>query len=320
MRFLVVMDPVESVREEFDTSFALMLAAQRRGHRVEHCLAADVFLADGHAGATVRVATMMPGRPRPIALGAAEEVALADLDVILVRTDPPFDADYLTLTLLLEHVRDTTFVLNDPRGLRDANEKLYACRFPELMPATIVSAAADRIIAFIGDHAGGVVKPIDGHGGHGIVALMPGDVNTRSLIAAMTNGGRRAVMVQQFLPRVREGDKRILLLDGEALGAILRIPAPDDFRANIGVGGSVQAVDLDDADRSIIDRIGPALRRDGLWFVGIDVIAGLLTEVNVTSPTGLRQLGALTGTGPDDQVISWIESEVQRRHTRAEGR
>jgi glutathione synthase len=288
-----------------------MLASQERGHRVFHCLESDVSVIAGQTYAKVRPATMTDEVDPPIALGDPVDLALADVDAVIVRTDPPVDEEYIMLTLLLEPLRGKTVVVNDPRGLREANEKLYGCRFPELMPPTIVTADRPRLLAFAEEHAGAVLKPIDGHGGRGIQALMPGDPNRYAIVDTLTKRGRRQVMAQRFLPEVYEGDRRILLLDGEVLGAILRIPTGGDFRANIGVGGSVTHFELNDADRRIVDRIGPSLREDGLWFVGLDVIGEYLSEVNVTSPTGIRQLGRLTSTRPDHTVIEWLEVKVQ---------
>ena len=311
MDFVVIMDTVASVKWLGDTSFALMLAAQERGHRVFHCLASDVSLIGAEVFAKARPATMTDEVDPPIVLGDPVELALADVDAVLMRTDPPVDEEYVMLTLMLEHLRGKTFVMNDPRGLREANEKLYGCRFPGLMPPTIVTADRPRLLAFAAEHGGAVLKPIDGHGGRGIQALMPGDPNRFAIVDTLTRRGRRQVMAQRFLPEVYDGDRRIILLDGDVLGAILRIPSGGDFRANIGVGGAVDLFDLNDADRRIVAAIGPALRSDGLWFVGLDVIGGYLSEVNVTSPTGIRQLGRLTSTRPDLTVVAWLEKRVE---------
>jgi len=210
------------------------------------------------------------------------------------------------MTLLLEFARGSTLCVNDPRGLREANEKLYACRFPELMPPTVVAADPDVLRTFADDCGGAVVKPLDGHGGRGVVLLRAGDPDGHRLAAAATAGGRRQVMAQQFLPEVVDGDRRILLLDGELLGVLNRRPAPGEFRANIGLGASVEVVTPDAADRRVIEALAPSLRADGLWFVGIDVIGGRLSEVNVTSPTGLRQLTRLSGGRPDLAVVDWL--------------
>src|SRR5262245_17966804 len=283
MRFVVIMDPVSTVLPEADTTFALMEEAQKRGHRIDHCLNTDLILDRGKLHARAAQATLARDAAAPMRLSAAELVSLHEVDAVFVRTDPPFDDNYLWTTQLLETLRGQTLVLNDPRGLQRANEKLYTTYFPELMPETLVTSWKDLIKAFItrvGGHA--VIKPLDGRGGEGVLVLREGDPNINAIIEATTKNGRRAAMVQVFLPEVKVGDKRILLLDGEVLGAVLRVPASDEIRSNLRVGGRGVAASLDAQDRAIIERLGPKLREDGLHFVGIDVIGGKLTEVNVT--------------------------------------
>ena len=309
MHVVVIMDPPETVHEDLDTSFALMLEAQLRGHRVDHCQQRSLYLDHGRLYASVRPAQMERGRKQAIALGESEDVCLHDVDAVLVRTDPPFDSDYLWCTLLLDRVKADTLVVNDPHGLRQANEKLYACYFPELMPRTLVSADKTKLRAFV-EQVGGrtVLKPLDGAGGEGVMALTIGDMNFNAIIESTTRNGRRMAMAQEFLPAVRTGDKRILLLDGQPLGAILRVPRSDDMRSNIHVGGSVVQAELDDADQKIIATLAPRLRQDGLHFVGLDVIGGKLTEVNVTSPTGIQQMTRLDGQNYSGRVIEWLEA------------
>jgi len=302
------MDPLEGCDPDGDTSIGLMAAALVRGHRVACCTAADLSLVDG--GVRARARPVGISGATVAATGPARDRGLDATDVVLVRTDPPVDADYLAMTLLLEFARDATLVVNDPRGLREANEKLYACRFPELMPPTVVTAEAATLLAFAERHDGAVLKPLDGHGGAGVVRLSARAPDGPALVAAATGDGTRAVMAQQFLPGVADGDRRILLVDGEPLGALNRHPAPDEFRANIGLGASVEVVELDHRDRRIVEALAPSLRADGLWFVGIDVIDGHLSEVNVTSPTGLRQLARLSGGRPDLTVIERLERRV----------
>ena len=313
MRVLVVMDPVSTVQVDADTSFALMLEAQARGHRVDHALASDLELTDGRVFATARRATMQCVKEAPILLGEPERVDVgAVIDAVLIRKDPPFDSDYLWLTLVLERLRgERTLVVNDPRGLRDANEKLYACHFPELTPRTLVSANKARIKEFVAEVGGrAVIKPVDGHGGEGVFALLEGDKNFNGLVEHVTRLGKRLAMVQSFIPEVTEGDKRILLIDGQILGAILRVPQKDDVRSNIHVGGSVKPAELTDADRHIVATVTPKLRADGLYFVGLDVIGGKLTEVNVTSPTGIQQMSRFAGRSCETPVIEWLEAKV----------
>lgn len=312
MRFVFVMDPVSTVLVDEDTSFALMLEAQKRGHRVDHCLVPDVTLNEGRPLAIVRRATMKRDPEEPVTLGEAEEIDLHDVDAVFVRKDPPFDQRYHWLSLILEHLRGSTLVVNDPRGLREANEKLYACHFPELMPKTLVDSDKARIRAFIRAVGGrGVIKPVDGHGGEGIFMLRDDDPNFNAHVETVTHGGSRVAMIQEYIPEVRKGDKRILLIAGEVVGAILRVPRQDDLRSNIHVGGSVIHADLDDADTKIVAAVRERLAADGLYFVGLDVIGGKLTEVNVTSPTGIQQMSRLSGEDCEAQVIDWVEDKVK---------
>jgi glutathione synthase len=311
MRIVVVMDPPSTVQVDADTSFALMIEAQARGHRVDHCLITDLYLDRWRLGAKVRRATMRRDALAPITLGEPEDVWLEDADAILVRKDPPFDSTYLWACHLLEHVRDRTLTVNDPRALRDANEKLYATHFPAHMPETLVSNDKERIKSFLARVGGrAVLKPLSGAGGESVFLMQDGDLNVNAIIETVTQDRRRVAMCQEFLPDVVVGDKRILLLDGEPLGAILRVPQRGDVRSNIHVGGSVVRCELDDRDRAIIAEVGPRCRQDGLSFVGLDVIGGKLTEVNVTSPTGIQQMERLAGENLSARVIEWIEKRV----------
>jgi glutathione synthase len=313
MRIVVVMDPPETVLVDADTSFALMEEAQHRGHRVDHCLISDLFLSGGRVGARVRKATMRRDAHPPVVLHGPEDVMLADVDVVLIRKDPPFDSNYLWATQLLEHARHQTLVVNDPRALRDANEKLYATFFPEVMPDTLVTSDKDRIRAFTRAMGGtAVLKPLSGAGGDGVFLLEDEDLNFNAICETVTHVGKRVAMAQRFLPEVREGDKRILLLDGEPLGAILRVPKKDDVRSNIHVGGTVERSALDENDRRIIAALADRLRKDGLYFVGLDVIGGRLTEVNVTSPTGIQQMSRLDGKNHSATVLDWLEKRARK--------
>jgi glutathione synthase len=315
MHFVVIMDPVWIVNAEADTTFALMEAAERRGHRVDHCLNTDLYLDGGKLYARVARASMQRKAVLPvlpITLAAPEEISLHDVDAVFVRTDPPFDNNYLWSSLMLDRIKKDTLVLNDPHGLRQANEKLYACYFPELMPETIVTSHKQRIKDFV-TRVGGkaVIKPLDGRGGEGVLVLKDGDSNINPIIEATTLEGKRAAMVQVFLPEVKIGDKRILLLDGEPIGAVLRVPSKDEVRSNLRVGGTAVKAEIDEADKNIIRTLAPRLRQDGLWFVGIDVIGGKLTEVNVTSPTGIQSMERLDKLPLSDRVIEWVENKAR---------
>jgi len=311
MRFLFVMDDVSSVKIDADTSFALMLEAQAQGHRVDHCVPADLYLVAGVLHAHVRRAHSQRDPHEPIALAQGEDVNLEQVDAVFVRKDPPFDSEYLWCALMLERLRGKTLVVNDPRGLRDANEKLYACHFPELMPETLVSSHRERIRGFVRQVGGrAVIKPLDGAGGEGVMALSEGDPNVRAIIDSVTRNGKRVAMVQRFLPEYKQGDKRILLIDGQPLGALNRVPRSDDIASNLRMGGTAQAAHLDDRDREIIAALAPRLRADGLYFVGLDVIGGKLTEVNVTSPTGIQQMTRLNNENLSKRVIDWVSAKV----------
>jgi glutathione synthase len=307
MRFVYVMDPMAGLLPDKDTTFAFQRASQMRGHVSLHCLARDLFVHLGDLFARVRPVTVSAEAPH-YSLGEGFDVRIADTQAVFIRKDPPFEQEYLYATLLLELVRNRTLVINDPRGIRDANEKLYALHFARHSPRTTVTADRARILSFV-DEVGGkaVIKPLDGAGGAGVLLLEKGDRNTRAIIDLLTGEGRRLVMLQEYLPAVREGDKRVLLLDGQLLGAINRVPRADDLRSNIHVGGTVVPTEVTAEERAVIESIAPRLRADGLIFVGLDMIGGKLTEVNVTSPTGIQELSRHVGRDVAADVISWVE-------------
>jgi glutathione synthase len=313
MRFVFVMDPVSTVIVDEDTSFALMLEAQGRGHHVDHCLASDVGLRGQKVVARVRPATVQEDRDSPIVLGEPEDIDLADVDAVFIRKDPPFTDAYLWLTLVLDHLEGATLVVNSPRGLREANEKLYAHHFPNVVPPTIMTSHKDEILRFLSDVGGkAVIKPIDGHGGEGVFLLSQGDTNLNGLIENVTHIGSRNAIVQALIPEIYdEGDKRILLVDGELLGVVGRVPSRGDLRSNVHVGGSAAPAELSEADQTIIDTIRPRLLADGLFFVGLDVIGGKLIEVNVTSPTLIQQMSRLRGENLAAPVIDKLEARVR---------
>jgi glutathione synthase len=306
MRFVYVMDPMTRVLPDKDTTFAFQRASQRRGHVSLHCELRDVYVEGGDVWARVRPVKVSDVPPY-FEHGEPADVRLADVECVLIRKDPPFDADYLYVTLMLEKLRGRTLVVNDPRGLRDANEKLYTVHFSRHMPRTLVTADRDRIHRFLTEVDAGVVKPLDGAGGSGVMVVQRGDRNTRSIVDYITREGTRHAMAQEFLPAVREGDKRVLLLEGEVLGAINRVAREDDVRSNIHAGGRVESCGVTDAERAIVADMAPRLAADGLVFVGLDFIGGKLTEVNVTSPTGIQELSRHVGRDVAEQVIVWIE-------------
>jgi glutathione synthase len=307
MRFVFVMDPMDRILPDKDTTFALQRAAQKRGHTSLHCEPRDVYLAEGDVWARVRRTTVSDRSPY-FSLGEPEDVRLADVECVFIRKDPPFDTEYLYVTLMLEKLRGRVLVVNDPRGLRDANEKLYTLHFARYMPRTLVTSDRDRIHRFVGELSGGaVVKPLDGAGGSGVMVVSKGDRNTRSIVDSITHEGREFAMVQEFLPAVRDGDKRVLVLAGEILGAINRIAREDDVRSNIHAGGRVEPCEVTSGERATVAAIAPRLVQDGLVFVGLDFIGGKLTEVNVTSPTGIQELSRHAGRDVAERVIEWVE-------------
>jgi glutathione synthase len=313
MRFLFVMDPAETMTSDKDTTFAFLRGARALGHGSWHCLPQQVSLRGADGFATARPIAVSDSAPH-VTLGAAERLELAALDAIFVRKDPPFDAAYLYLTQQLDRVKDRVLVVNDPRGIRDANEKLFAFQFHEHTPRSLVSANPKEILDFVSEVGGqAVLKPLDGAGGSGVVTLAVTDRNARSLVDIWTHEGKRLAIVQEYQPAVRVGDKRVLLLDGRALGAILRVPREDDVRANIHAGGTVKPTELTAAESAIVAAVGPRLVEHGLFFVGLDLIGEKLIEVNVTSPTGIQELARFLGRPVEQDVIRWVEAKVQAR-------
>jgi glutathione synthase len=310
MRFVYVMDPMERILADKDTTFAIQRAAQARGHATFHCLLRDLFLSQGEVCARVREVTITEAPPY-FAYLAESEVRLADVEAVFIRKDPPFDVPYLYATLLIERARDRTVIVNDPRGLRDANEKLYGQHFARHMPATLVSSNRAQIMDFVVSVGGrAVIKPLHGAGGSGVMLLRTDDKNAPAICETLTRDGQELAMVQEFLPAVTEGDKRVLLLDGEPLGAINRVALSSDFRSNIHVGGRVEPCGITAEEQSIIQDIAPRLRRDGLIFVGLDFIGGKITEVNVTSPTGIQELSRHRGEDVALRVVRWVEARA----------
>jgi glutathione synthase len=317
---LFVMDPIAGIDSTKDTTFVLMLAAQERGHRVLYCELGDLSVDAGRAVARVQPIELRREPGRHYELGEPRTVVLDDAaDVVWQRKDPPVDADFVAATQILALCR-RALVLNRPDTVIWANEKLYALHFADLMPETRVTRRIPDLVDFLAKMGGEmIVKPLGGKGGEGVFHLRHGDRNLFSILETATAFGTRWAMAQQYLPAVREGDKRILLVDGEVLGALLRVPAAGETRANLHVGGTPARAPLDAQDRRIVDRIRPALQRDGLFFVGIDVIGGRLTEVNVTSPTGIQEIDALEQTRLELRVIEAAERRAREHRAAFEG-
>lgn len=307
MRFLFVMDPAQKMTPDKDTTFAFIRGAMARGHSCLHCLPKDISNVGAEVFAAARPITVSAEAPHST-LGEESWVEVSGLDAVFIRKDPPFDGAYGHLTRQLDLVRHRVLVVNDPTAIRDANEKLYAFHFSEFMPKSLVASDPKRLLDFVGEVGGrAVIKPLDGAGGAGVLALSLDDRNTRSIVDILTHEGQELVLVQEYQPAVRVGDKRVLLLDGQPLGAILRVPRSDDLRANIHAGGRVVATELTPGEQRLVSVVGARLREVGLVFVGLDLIGEKLIEINVTSPTGIQELGRHTGTEPELRVIEWVE-------------
>lgn len=311
-KFAFVMDPLENVLADKDTTFVFMLEAQARGHAIYELGLRDLFARGPQAFCRARRCEVARATPHHRYLDQSTDYPLEAFDAVFMRKDPPADAAYLYATMLLSLADSRrTFVLNSPAGLREANEKLYALNFPDAIPPTIVTYGIPRLKAFLFEQGGEIiVKPLDGHGGEGVFLARRGDRNLNAILETSTRFGTRQVMAQRYIPEVRNGDKRLIVLDGEPLGCTLRVPPPDELRGNIHVGGTCLKAEVEERDRAICRMLQPRLERDGLYFVGLDIIGGCLTEVNVTSPTGVQEINRLDGVKLEAKVIDFVESRV----------
>ena len=309
-----VMDPIERVDIDADTTFALMLEAGKRGIETLYVASEDIGVRPGSGPVAVARSAQLRRKPGDfVTLGEPHEVALDDVDVVWQRKDPPVDESYTRTTQILG-LCERALVLNRPQTVLSSNEKLYALHFPDLMPATRVVRTHADLEAFLAELGGEmIVKPLDGKGGEGIFHIRRGDPNVRTIFEVSTVFETRWVMAQAYVPEVRAGDKRILLVDGEPLAAVMRVPAEGESRANFHSGGQAAKAGLDQDDRRIIDAIVPRLRADGLFFVGIDVIGGKLTEINVTSPTGIQEMSRLDGVDYPSRVLDVVEKKLAER-------
>jgi glutathione synthase len=306
------MDPIASIDIRGDSTFAMLLEAQARGHSIFYYTPDKLALKRGTLLATGQTLQVRDTIGDHFTLSDPRTVDLATLDVVLLRQDPPFDMSYITNTHLLERIHPKTLVVNDPREVRNAPEKIWVLDFQDLMPPTLVTRNAADIQAFRAEYKDIIVKPLYGNGGAGVFRIQPGDTNLASLIETFHAINREPLMVQQYLADVRAGDKRIILIDGEVAGAINRVPAEGETRSNMHVGGVPKPTELTPREREICARLGPELKRRGLIFTGIDVIGAYLTEINVTSPTGIRQVKAFGGL--DIAALIWDAIEKKRAH------
>ncbi len=310
---VVVMDPIGSIKIAKDSTFAMLLEAQRRGHRLHYVLPGGLTLRDGSAEATIAPLRVFDDPARWHELGSASQRALRHGDLVLMRKDPPVDANYLYDTQILDIARrQGAQVVNDPRGLRDLNEKLAAFLFPQCCPPSLVSRDAKALKAFVAEHGQAVLKPLDGMGGRSIFRAQAGEPNLNVILETLTQGGRSLALAQRYIPEIVDGDKRILLIDGEPVDYCLaRIPQGDEFRGNLAAGGRGEGRPLTDRDRWIAAQVGPEMKRRGMRFVGLDVIGDWLTEVNVTSPTCIRELDAQFGINIAGMLFDALEGSKQ---------
>jgi glutathione synthase len=309
----VIMDPVDKIDIDKDTTFVLMLEAQQRGHEIYYMELDDLFIRGGVPYGHFRRIRVARSTPH-YHLGDFATNPLEDFHVILMRKDPPFDMKFFFATQLLSLVdEEKCFIMNHPKGLREANEKLYALRFPEQIPQTLVSSNMKQLIEFMEELGGEmIIKPLDGCGGSGVFYINQQDRNTNAILEASTENGRKLVMGQRYLPEIRDGDKRIIVLNGEPLGAVLRVPLETENRGNIHVGAKCVRTDLTPRDLEICQALAPLLTADGLHFVGLDIIGSFLTEVNVTSPTGIQEINALNNVRLESRVIDFIERQAEK--------
>jgi glutathione synthase len=320
MKIAFIIDPIAKLDPTHDSSVAMMEAADRLGHQVYSTTAQQLAVLGGRAAAQVRATKFKPVRlveGRWVAethwyeLGATELRFLDEMDAVFMRTDPPVDVSYLYTTYILDCIdASKTLVVNNPNGLRAANEKMFALQFQKWMPETIVARDREIIRQFVEKQGSAIMKPLGGKAGEGILYLQPEDRNINSLVEISTQWGKFPMMIQQFLPAAKDGDKRIILLDGQPLGAIDRIPTGKEFRGNMAVGGRVAKAEITERELAMCAEIAPVLKQYGLYFVGIDVIGGYLTEVNVTSPTGIREIDRLNDVCLGQQVMEWVTAKV----------
>ena len=303
LKVAVQMDHVSTIQIAGDSTFAMCLEAQQRGYELFHYTPSQLSLLDGRAVATVESMTLQDREGDHYSLGEARRIELADMDVVLLRQDPPFDMSYITSTHLLERIHPETLVVNDPAWVRNSPEKIFVTEFPDLMPKTLITADPKEIVAFRKEMGDIIIKPLYGNGGAGIFHVKNDDRNLSSLLELFAEMYREPLIAQQYLPAVRQGDKRIILVDGEPVGAINRVPSDTDSRSNMHVGGRAEPSELTQREEEICARIGPSLRERGFLFVGIDVIGDYMTEINVTSPTGIREVKKFGGA--DIAALLW---------------
>ena len=310
LKVAIQMDPIDAIDLDADSTFVMALEAQARGHQLYHYLTQDLALKNGRVMAGARSLEVRREEGNHFTLGEQEWLDLAKVDVVLMRQDPPFDMSYITATHLLEHIHPETLVVNDPVHVRNAPEKLFVTHFPDLMPPTLITTNQEQILDFRAEHQDLIIKPLFGNGGAGVFHIGPDDENLNSLLELFTELYREPIIVQRYEPAVRQGDKRIILIDGKAAGALNRVPAEGESRSNLHVGGTALQSTLTKREEEICAAIGPALKEQGLIFVGIDVIGDFMTEINVTSPTCLQEINHFDGTKLEADIWDAIEAKL----------
>lgn len=313
LKIAIQMDPIGAVDVDADTTFDMALEAHGRGHEIWVYAAPSLQLDTGRVYARgQKIETIQRKQGEHVTLSAAQPLNLREVDVVLIRQDPPFDMTYITAAQILERLQPGVLILNDPRSIRDAPEKLYVTEFEDLTPPTLITSDAEAIRAFRKTHQDIIVKPLYGNGGVGVFRMKPDDGNFNALLEMFALTYPEPLVAQKFIPAVEKGDKRIILLDGEAVGAINRVPAKGETRSNMHVGGRAEAIEMDARDQEICDRIGPALSERGLIFAGIDVIGDYLTEINVTSPTGVQEVRRFGGADISALFWDWVEGRLEK--------
>ena len=313
MHHLFIVDPLASLNVTADTTVAFMREAARRGHQVWSCEVDEILADGGQPVAHALPMTLVDAEDAWYTTGDPASRPLSEFDVVWMRKDPPYDLNYFYAAHLLTLAEESTLVVNSGRGLREVSEKLFVARFPDLTPESLISRNIEDLLAFRARLGGEmIVKPLDGCGGEGVFHLTPDDRNVRALLELVTAHGASYQIAQRYVPEIRQGDKRIILLEGEPIGAVLRVPESGETRANFHVGGSAHRAEITPRDREICDRLRPALVEQGILFAGIDVIGEWLTEVNVTSPTGIREINALDGVRLEEQVLDRVEKRCRR--------
>lgn len=312
MKLAVLMDPIASVNYKKDSTLAMLWAAAKRGHELWYLEASDLSLQQGQTQARMAPLTVFENPEKWFELGEFVTQPLATMDALLMRKDPPFDMNFIYATYLLERAEQAgLLVINKPQSLRDCNEKLFATAFADCMVSTLVTSRAVDIRQFIAEHQDVIVKPLDGMGGTGIFRLQAGGNNIGATLEVLTDNGSRPIMAQRYIPEIKDGDKRVLMIDGEPVPYVLaRIPQGDEIRGNLAAGGRGEARPINEAEKRIAARVGPELKKRGLLFVGLDVIGEYLTEVNVTSPTCIREIDAAFNYGIADKLIAAIEQKL----------